>query len=78
MRFVVIGIYAFALVWLFLSICNFYANYRYLRDMENEITLIRARIDVWKTEMRILREVCDENRVNPDRHNRKKGSFKKD
>jgi len=70
----VIGIYLFALVWLFLSIFNFYANYRYIMDLKNQITLTRARIDIWKSEM----EICNENRINPDRHDGKEGSPAKD
>ncbi|MEO0139745.1 MAG: hypothetical protein ABIL16_03985 [candidate division WOR-3 bacterium] len=55
MRYLILGLYIFAFIWLILSGLNLYINWKRLKDLEREIEVKRVHIDVWKTEMELLK-----------------------
>ncbi len=55
MRYIIIGMYVFALFWLLLSFANFYINWTSLKKIEEEIMKKRVRIEVWKVEMQMIK-----------------------
>jgi hypothetical protein len=55
MRYIILGLYAFAAFWFILSFANLYVNWMNLRKIEAEILKKKARIEVWKAEIEILK-----------------------
>jgi len=64
MRYIILGLYIFAVFWLLLSFANLYINWRTLREIEGEILKKRARIEIWKAEMEIIKNA----KQSPDFH----------
>ncbi len=56
MKYLILGLYIFAVIWLILSGLNLYINWRRLKDLEREIEIKRVHTDVWKVEMELLKE----------------------
>ncbi|MCC6012389.1 hypothetical protein LM594_05415 [Candidatus Caldipriscus sp.] len=55
MRYIILGLYVFAVFWLLLSSANLYINWRKLKEIEGEILKKRARIEIWKAEIEIIK-----------------------
>ncbi len=64
MRYIILGLYVFAVFWLLLSFANLYINWRTLREIEGEILKKRARIEIWKAEIEIIKNA----KQSPDFH----------
>jgi hypothetical protein len=64
MRYIILGLYIFAVFWLLLSFANLYINWRTLREIEGEILKKRARIEIWKAEIEIIKNA----KQSPDFH----------
>jgi hypothetical protein len=64
MRYIILGLYVFAVFWLLLSSANLYINWRTLREIEGEILKKRARIEIWKAEIEIIKNA----KQSPDFH----------
>jgi hypothetical protein len=64
MRYIILGLYVFAVFWLLLSLANLYINWRTLREIEGEILKKRARIEIWKAEIEIIKNA----KQSPDFH----------
>jgi hypothetical protein len=64
MRYIILGLYVFSVFWLLLSSANLYINWRTLREIEGEILKKRARIEIWKAEIEIIKNA----KQNPDIH----------
>ena len=64
MRYIILGLYVFAVFWLLLSSVNLYINWRTLREIEGEILKKRARIEIWQAEIEIIKNA----KQSPDFH----------
>jgi hypothetical protein len=64
MRYIILGLYIFAVFWLLLSFANLYINWRTLREIEGEILKKRVRIEIWKAEIEIIKNA----KQSPDFH----------
>lgn len=69
MRYVIAGLYIFAIIWLILSGLNLYINWKRLKDLEKEIEVKRVHVDVWKVEMELLKEKNVKDSIGAIGHN---------